>query len=186
MCNRRPGRCTQHGLSDGQFSCHYYMENLPSFQIRIYLVRIDRKSKPAPACSFCLFTVLQINLSASPGHFLLLIREYTRHPPSETNTNPMINISTIPIFLSSILMAVLCRKIFIQSNFPYCAVAMYIPYLCSYQIPPIKPITTSIIEITDHTSICILNPSLHGHAGLHRSIHFCRQIPPGMYFPAFL
>lgn len=29
--------------------------------------------------------------------FLLLTREYTKHPPSATNTRPMIIISTIPI-----------------------------------------------------------------------------------------
>lgn len=46
-----------------------------------------------PLC-YTLFTISAVS------YFLLLIKEYTRQPPSETNTSPMIIISTIPISLS--------------------------------------------------------------------------------------
>lgn len=52
LCNRRSCRCTEHGLSDDQFSDHHRMEDLSSLQVRIYFVRINRKSKPSAACSF--------------------------------------------------------------------------------------------------------------------------------------
>lgn len=79
-------------------------------------------------------------------YFPLLITEYTRHPPNATNTSPTIKISTIPILLSSI-----------PSIHPRPSGRG--AYLCSYQIPPTNPITTSIMENMDQPSICILLPS---------------------------
>lgn len=82
----------------------------------------------------------QIAANGSTHCFLLLAKEYTKHPPSETNTSPNMIISAIPMS---------CPPFYVHA------------YLCSYQIPPKNPITVMIIVTIDHASICILISSLH-------------------------
>lgn len=81
LCDRRPGRCIEHGLSDDQFSGHHCMENLPSLQVRIYFVRIKKKEQ-APCgllflfiyCSTNLFPIIlppSLRCPQTPGHVSL-------------------------------------------------------------------------------------------------------------------